>query len=175
MTEDEANQFIDAMHATVGKNYERYIIKDAVVSNNENYIKSNVIAYIFNGDVGDRLTDGFRDGRLDIKEMEYNSVVIKKKNMLIIPTNGLIHGPYSFLEQGHYSLRIEGKGLSASNCAVTSEIAQDSITYTITAREDDHIDIDLILDGGIEDLQVCLSNLTPDQTVNFYDVIVTKM
>ena len=175
MTEDEANQFISAMHSTVGKNYKRYIIKDAIVSNNENYIKSNVIAYIFNEDVGDKLTDGFRDGRLDIKEMEYNDPVIKKKNLLILPNNGLVHGPYSFLEQGHYSLRIEGKGLLGSNCAITSEIAQDSISYTITAREDDHVDIDLVLVGGIEDLQVCLSNLTPDKAVNFYDVKVTKL
>ena len=175
MTKREADEFSNSMHVTLGQQAEDFIIKDAVISNNENYFTDDIVAFIYNEDVGDQLTDGFRDGLISVKEMDFNWYGTMTNDAIIMEQNGMIHGPYAFLEKGHYNLKIEGKGLEACNCAVMSEHAQECISYSVTSIKDDSIDIDLHLSGGVEGLQVYLSNTTPDKSVEFYDIKVNKI
>ncbi len=175
MTQKEADDCSDAVHIICGQQDEDFLIKDAIVSDNENYYTSDLVVYVFNEDVGDKLSDGFRDGFLDIKDVDFNWYGTITDDAIIMGENGMIHGPYSFLEKGHYSLSIEGQGLVGCNCTVTSDIAPDSISFTVNDIKADHIDIDLMLEGGIEDLQVYLSNPMPDKIVEFYGIKVKKL
>ena len=175
MTQDEADVHSNMVHVMCGQQDEDFLIKNAIVSNNENYFVSDLVVFVYNNDIGNKLSDGFKDGMLGIKEMDFNWYGTMTEDTIILEENGMIHGPYSFLEKGHYSLRIEGKGLVGCNCAVISDISQDSISFFVNDIQEDHIDIDLTLDGGIEDLQVYLSNLMPNKTVEFYDIKVTKL
>ena len=175
MTQKEADEFSNAMHVTVGQQDEDFIIKDAVVSNNENYFTSDLVVFVYNEDIGDRLTDGFRDGLITIKDMDFNWYGTMTDKAYVLGENGMVHGPYSFLEKGHYELKIEGKNLVGCNCAVISDLAQDCISFTVTDIQEDYIKMDLHLSGGIEDLQVYLSNPMPDKTAEFYDIRVKKI
>ncbi|WP_028234386.1 hypothetical protein [Pseudobutyrivibrio sp. MD2005] len=175
MTQAEAEKCHNAVFVMCGTQTEDFLIKDAYVSDNGNFYYTDLVAYVFDEDVGEKLADGFRDGLLDIKDMDFNWYGTMTEDTIILEENGLIHGPYSYLGKGHYSVKIEGKNLVGCNCAVISEISQESISFSTASVEDDCIELDLVLSTGIEDLQIYLSNTTPDTKVEFYDIKVDKL
>ena len=175
MTQEEADTCSAAVYNMAGMQDEDFVIEDAYVSDNGNYYKTDLVVYVFNRDIADDIPEGFRDGRLDIKEMDFNWYGTITEDAIILEKEGVVHGPYAYLNAGHYFVSIEGNNLVGCNCAVASELSQDSIYSVTTDVQETHIDMDVTVFSGVEDAQIYLANYMDDKTSEFYDVLIEKI
>ena len=174
-TKDENEQFNRAVHIILGPEAETFTIKDTYVFDfyNDYYYKTDLVVYIYDEDVCDKLTDGIADGLCQVNEMQFNWYGTMDEDTIYLDNNGFVHGPYSKIEAGHYNVKIEGEGLTGCNCAIVSELTPEYISSTVTDINDEYIEIDLTILKRVEDIQFCLAN-PKDETVEFKDVRITK-
>ena len=176
MTKEEAEQCSNAVYIMCGQQDEDFVIENAIVSDNAHYYTTDLVAFVFDRDIADDLSNGFKDGVLGVKDMDFNwyGIITEGYKSILLDENGLVHGPYSYLEKGHYTVKIEGNNLVGCNCAVVSDNSQNDVSSTVTSIDENCIEIDLVLSRGVEDLQVCLSNNMTDKSAEFYDVLIEK-
>lgn len=172
LREDEAELYPHALYNSCGQWDDDFVIKDAWVSDNAEYWKSDLIVYVYNEDIGNRLSDGFRDGIIDIKEMSFNWYGTMTDEYILLEENGLIHGPLSYLSAGQYSMRIVGEDLVGCDCSVISDNTPNNVVYVIKDIQENYIDIDVTVKAGVEDLQVYVGNFVPNKQAKFYEIII---
>ena len=174
-TKWENEQFNSAVHILLGPEAETFTINDTYVYDNDKnlYYKTDLVVYVYNEDVGDKLTDGISDGYCPVNEMQFNWVGTMDENTMYLENGGYVHGPYSTISKGHYNVKIEGKNLSGCDCAIVSENAQENINSTVLNVTDEYIEMDLTISKRVNDIQFCLLN-TKDETVEFKDVVINK-
>ena len=137
----------DNIERIVGKKYEQFILNDVYLFNHytDEYYTDDLIAYVFDEDISERILDGTDDGLLIPREMDFNDLGERQEDKIYLTLGGVIHGPYANIDKGHYHVTIEGENLSICGAAVMSEQAQENIIYTVESINDKTIEIDLTI------------------------------
>ncbi|MBE5918596.1 MAG: hypothetical protein E7272_02020 [Pseudobutyrivibrio ruminis] len=137
-----------------------------VISNpyfNELYGTDNILVYVFEKDICDRLTDGLKDGVLNPREMFYNYVGSRSDDAIVLTKGGVIHGPYKKIAPGKYTIVYNGKNLGDCGVEVKSELTPASIEYSIVSQGNNKIELDVTIENYVEDIQFYLVNDNDDE------------
>ena len=163
-TEDENEMVGSSVNIQIGQQAEDFVIKDAYVYSNSllGYYQTDLVVYVFDEDVCDCLTDGIHDGVLTNKDMDFNWIGTMDDSAIYMGNGGIVHGPWTSMDSGHYSATIYGANLQKCLASVISESNPESISYTVTGITDKRIDMDIVLDEGVPDFKFVIINQSDD-------------
>ena len=142
------------------------------------YYKSNLYVFIYDYDVSSRIKNGFSDGVLTVKDMEFNWLGTKDWDRFYLDKDGMVFGPYSVIEPGNYIVTYEGENMDALGCDVFSENAhkdneEDSYSYTLVEQSPTKIVLNVKINKTLRDVQFRAVN-TGDERCILNDILVER-
>lgn len=142
------------------------------------YYKSNLYVFIYDYDVSSRIKNGFSDGILTVKDMEFNWLGTKDWDRFYLDKDGMVFGPYSVIEPGTYTVTYEGENMDALGCDVFSETVydnneEDCFSYTLVEQTSTKIVLAVKIDKTVRDIQFRATN-TGDERIILNDILVER-
>ena len=177
LTQDENDNYSYAVNLLLGPSVETFTIEDVYAFDfyNDCYTKTNMVVYVYDEDVCDKLTNGLWDDICDVWEMDFNWIGTMTENSIILSQGGIVHGPYSYISEGKYSVKFEGEELVGCDVSAVSENTPEYVQQSVISIEEDCIEMIVDIDVGVDDIQFYLYNSMPDTEVVFYDVKIERI
>ena len=136
LSEDENNLISSNIDSIFSKPIDKLEIDDKYI-------------YIFDYDIAADFPNGLDDNILKPAEVNCNEYAKKSKDKIVLYTNGVQFGPFSYLDRGDYIVTYKGDNLDFAMYDVFSNMNCELISYKEISRNNDTIVIQLSLAENI--------------------------
>ncbi len=161
LTQEEYEESMDFVFANFEPSVEGFVIPDVYEFdyNTYSFVPTNIYVYVFNYDIGTKISDSFANGGLTVKDFYYNDCAGVNQGALMIGQDGKINGPYALLEKGKYKMGVHGEKLNNLQISFNSEQDNDHIKYEQISATDTELTYRVVLDKSIDDF--CVKGMNP--------------
>ena len=119
---------------------------------------------VYDYDICTRFNNGVFDGVVKPTEMVFNSEGEKTWEYILMDNGGLVHGPYTPIYKGKYTVTIQGTNVDKLDIDFSTGF-EDALSYKVIDKTDNGVVVSLDVKKSVDDFDVVLENNTNDEII----------